>query len=230
MGQKPIFVSHYTVHTPYEKEVKRLRASLEKFGLDHEIEGIEPLGSWRANSNYCSWQVQKMLQKYYPRPIFRLDADAVVQKYPDLFEKKNFNPDVAAAIWYRYRKGGELLGGSLYFANNENSIRVVDKWVELCKKLPNKRNPDLLQRVIWQEIPFLQEKTVWPEKEKIFKESITFQKLPLEYCKIFDTMRKEVPNPVIEHFQASRRFRRNMDGNTNGAVRKGNSKRRKGKK
>ncbi|MHA1592739.1 MAG: hypothetical protein ACTSUP_09740 [Candidatus Heimdallarchaeaceae archaeon] len=212
----PIIISHYTKNTPYEKEVKRLRASLEKFDLDHEIEGINSLGSWRANSNYCAWQIQKMLKKYYPRPVLRVDADAVFQQYPSLLEKKNFNPDVAAVIWYQYRTGGELLGGTLYFANNERTTRVVDNWVNLCKSLPHKRNPDLLQAIIWQEIPSFQMKKIWPEEKKSFSEGITFEKLPLEYCKIFDTMRKQVPNPVIEHFQASRRFRRGIDGTRGG--------------
>jgi hypothetical protein len=204
----PIFVAHYTVDTPYEELVCRLKHSLKKFNLPYYIEPIKSLGSWRLNSNYSAWLVQKCLKMFPNRPILKTDADAVVQNYPYIFEDKDFNPDVAACIWYRFRKRGELLGGTLYFANNEKSNKIVDDWVDLCTKYPNNRNPVLLEQALWGNNNLSENK--WPEQsEKItVKNKTVFQKLPLEYCKIFDLMRASVETPVIEHFQASRKCKK----------------------
>lgn len=212
MKKMPIFVSHYTRNTPYEEITKRLISSLHKFGLDYDIEGISPLGSWRANSNYCAWQVQKMLKKHHPRPILRVDADAVVQCSPGLFEQPDFDADIAAVIWYGFRRGGELLGGTLYFANNERVHLLVSRWIELCKLTPLKRNPDLLEKAIWEGNDFLRKSRVWVRECREYIGSVKFVKLPLEYCKIFDYMSQEVKEPVIEHFQASRKYRKLIDG------------------
>lgn len=187
----PVFVSHYTQKTPYEKEVSNLRCSLDKFKLDYDIEGRKSLGTWRANSNYCAWQVKKMLEKYPARAILRLDADARIQKYPSLFIQPGFTADIAAVIWKDSRMvpGGELLGGTLYFRNTKNVMKVVDDWITQCIKIPHGRNPVLLHRVL-----------------RANKGLVKFEELPLSYCKIFDSMSKVI-TPVIEHFQASRRFK-----------------------
>lgn len=206
----PVFVAHYTVDTPYEELIKTLKASLEKHKLPYYIEPIKSLGSWRLNSNYSAKLVQKCLKMFPGQPVLKTDADAIVQRYPSVFDMVDFNPDIAACIWYRFRRRGELLGGTLYFANNEKSNEVVDKWVDLCDRFPDKRNPDLLEQVLWGR----QDKAacVWPKQEGLLKMSnnVVFQKLPLQYCKIFDLMANEVSNPVMEHFQASRKNRRTI--------------------
>lgn len=193
-GKKlPIFVSHFTKKTPYEKEVLNLQKSLKKFNLDYHIEGIKSLGSWRANSNWCAWQVQAMLKRYPNRDILRLDCDAIVQRNPSLFLEEDFNADIAAVVWKnsKMRPGGEFLGGTMFFRNNPLGISVVDEWVDFCKGFPDKRNGDLLESTI----------------KSYSVEVLNFQKLPLSYCCIFDLMKSEVSEPVIEHFQASRRFK-----------------------
>lgn len=206
----PIFVAHYTVDTPYEELVCRLKHSLKKFNLPYYIEPIKSLGSWRLNSNYSAWLVQKCLKMFPNRPILKTDADAVVQNYPYIFEDKDFNPDVAACIWYRFRKRGELLGGTLYFANNEKSNKIVDDWVGLCNKYPTKRNPDLLEQVLWKSPNKSDRKWAEGRSEFVLPEQILFKNLPLEYCKIFDLMQDQVPEPIIEHFQASRKYRKTI--------------------
>jgi hypothetical protein len=192
----PVFVSHYTKSTPYEQEVQNLIKSLERHGLDYDIEGIEPLKDWRANSNYCAWQVQAMLKKHKPRSIVRVDADARIQRYPKLFE--DFGPDIGACIWKEsrlkyYEKDGEFMGGTLFFLNNERTEQLVYDWVDACTIRPRERNGDLLFELVKVK-----------KKAKLLK----FRTMPLEYCKIFDFQMGGVTKPVIEHFQASRRFKR----------------------
>jgi hypothetical protein len=73
-------------------------------------------------------------------------------------------------------------------------IKSKDYWVKACKDFPRDRNSDLLERTL-----------------KVHGPDIKFEELPLAYCKIFDYMSSLVPEPVIEHFQASRKFRVLMD-------------------
>jgi len=196
----PLIVSHYTFDTGYEQEVKNLIASLERWGLDYEIEGIKSLGNegkvqaWRRNSNYCSQLVQKMLARHPDKDILRVDADAVFQRYPDLFLQDDFDADVAAHVHdFRWRSQ-ELLGGTIFFKNTPNVRWLVENWAWECMvNRPKQRNPDLLKDII--------------DKKKF---NIKFVELPETYCKIFDIMR-DVKEPVIEHFQASRRFKRQVN-------------------
>ena len=95
MRQLPVIVSHYTIDTPYQKEVEKLRASLERFQLEHWIQGIESLGSWRYNSNYCAQQIKDALGRFPGRNILRVDADAVFHMRPSLLECDDFKADVS---------------------------------------------------------------------------------------------------------------------------------------
>lgn len=188
--EMPIVVSHYTVKTGYEKEVKNLIRSLEVHKLEYDVTAIESLGSWRANSNYVALQVKNMLLKYPDRNILRVDADAVFFKYPDLFLDDNFNPDIAAHIHtFAWRKN-ELLGGTLYFKNTSIVRQLVDEWYEKATIIePLGRPGDLLQNILNSR-----------------KYPVTFGELPAGYCCIFDSM-SETVNKVIVHYQASRRLK-----------------------
>jgi hypothetical protein len=197
-NQMPIIVSHFTKNTPYEKEVHKLQKSLDEFDLEHCIQSIDSFGSWRANSNWCAWQVQELLARYPERNILRVDCDAVIKRYPSIFLDDDFNADIAAVIWEKslMRPGGEFLGGTMFFANNLLVRSVVDEWVNTIIRNPSLRNGDMLEELIQ-----------WDCFEKHFGQEINFKELPLSYCCIFDLMKAEVPKPVIEHFQASRRFK-----------------------
>ena len=199
-NEMPIVVSHYTIGTGYEKEVENLIASLDKWKLRYDIEAIESLGqengiqAWRRNSNYCSVLVQKMLRRYPNCDILRVDADAVFMQYPDIFIRDDFNADIAAHVhdfrWHRQ----ELLGGTIFFRNTPTVQWLVGYWALLCMvERPRERNGDLLQEIIDSK-----------------KFNLTFAELPDTYCQIFDIM-KNVKDPVITHFQASRRYKRQVN-------------------
>lgn len=185
----PVFVSHFTRQTPYAKIVKNLIGTLDHWQLDYDVEGTALLGTWRHNSNYCATQVKQMMCKYAPRPILRLDADAQVEAYPDLFERKGFHPDLGAVIWRdsKLRPGGELMGGTLYFGNTDGSHRLVDLWLERVLARPNARNPDMLLQAL-----------------RRLKGQVNFTEMPLSYCRIFDFPNMG-PEKVIVHYQASRK-------------------------
>jgi len=198
MRQLPIIIAHYTIDTGYEEEVKKLLCSLERLQLEHEVVPIRSLGTWRANSNYSVQLIEEALKKYPTRSILKTDADAIFCERPVLFEQDNFDYDFAAC-WqdFKYRKN-ELLGGTLYFANTEPAKELVQRWKVKVEHGPTQRNPELLHAAI-QEMG----------------SNLRWNNIPPEYCKIFDIMRR-VRHPVIEHFQASRRFKTqvNIQGRT----------------
>ena len=194
-NKMPIVVSHYTRATGYEQEIEHLKETLENLKLDYEFEVINTLGSWRANSNYCAKQVQCALINHPNRNILRVDADARFNSRPILFEDPSFDADIAACIYDFSYRPNELLGGTMFFRNVDRVKHLVDLWVQFacnsCRR--QERNGDLLQEIL------------------LLNSHIRFTSLPPEYCKIFDKMEDCGP-AVIEHFQASRRFKRTVNG------------------
>lgn len=180
-----IVVGYYTRNTLYEEEVKRLIKSLKKFKLPYDIEEIDNLGSWIANVNYKPKLCRKMLEKYN-RPILYLDSDAVVKQYPKLFS--NIQCDMAVY----YREKVELLTGTLYFNNTPSAKKIIDAWITETAKYPYEWDQKSLQNVLFT-----------------FKKDIHIFILPSNYCQIYDIMRA-AGKPVIEHFQASRRYVHNI--------------------
>jgi hypothetical protein len=194
----PVVTSHYTLNTGYEKEVENLRRSIQLWNLDSRIHSMPSLGTWRANSNYCSRLIAAALEEFPGRDILRVDADAVFCREPVLFVDPTFDADIAAHVheWRGGRK--EMLGGTMYFRNTKEVRDLVGKWAKICTRgnRCKERNGDLLYEMV---------------RSRTFGDGIRFVSLPPEYCKIFDLM-GEVREPVIEHFQASRRFKSQING------------------
>ena len=183
-----IVVAYYTLNTSYADEMQHLMASLKKFNLPMDIVGIPSQGSWQANTEYKAYFVKQMLIRHYPKDILYLNADARVQQYPVLFDNVNFDLGV-------YYLNGELISSTVYFANNAKVSVLVDMWIAYCFRNPDRWDQQILQHVLNEKGKDLQ---------------LQVQILPPTYCKIFDTMRS-VENPVIEQFQASRRFKKEVN-------------------
>jgi len=169
-------VSYYTENTGYEREVKGLKDSLRRFNLEYDIEAIDDLGGWQKNTHYKARFIKAMLEKYR-RPVLWLDSDAIIHRYPFLFN--NLDADMAC----HFKRGDELLTGTIYFAYSEKALELIDLWI----RANNGKSYEWEQRNLQEAIKN------WDGK---------IEKLPPAYCKIFDKM--NVEKPVIEHYQASR--------------------------
>ena len=189
-----IFCSFVSKNSPYEEIIKtHLLPSLKKWQLSYDIDYIENRGSWIANVQYKPEFIKKMLLKH-KCPIISLDADAVIEKNPVLFEEMS-NIDFGAhwlswKEWYRKKEEKlELLGGTLYFNYNEKILNLVEKWIKLQ-----------------------QENKGWAQKnlQKLVEEDskLYIYMLPVAYCFIethkFPKLRKEAR---IVHHQKSRVWR-----------------------
>ena len=193
-------VGYYTVNTPYEEEAQNLIRSLNKLGVNHDVIGVKTLGNWQANTRFKAGFMLDMLIKWPNHRLLYVDCDAVVHRMPNLF--KNYKCDIAVR-WqdFRWRKN-ECLSGTIYMENNERTKRICELWRDINVKEGNKStrmeqwNLDTVINQMKAEDP-----------------NFTYKNLPPEYTMIFDSMRGMYPNivPVIEHFQASRRFRNDVN-------------------
>jgi hypothetical protein len=189
-----IVVAYYTKGTLYEQEVEKLRTSFINLNIPHYIEGIENQGSWALNTSYKPVFLQKMMIEFaHYTSIIYVDCDAEFLKFPHLFNEwvQDSSVHVGAYVFDRscYSKshhGFEMLSGTLYLQNSLYTKQIIDEWVRACQIAPN----------------------IWDQKhlERIL-EGKPFTKLPGEYCKIFDRP-EYAPDPVIVHYQASRRAKR----------------------
>lgn len=184
-----IVVGYYTKNTGYAEEVKHLVASLNRFNLPMDITEVPTQGSWQANTQYKAYFIKHMLLRHYPKSVLYLDADARVQQYPSLFDSVDFD------LGIMYKDNIELVSSTLYFSNNAKVFELVDRWIGSCLANPQVWDQKVLQYVLENDAEDL---------------SLNVMRLPPTYCQIFDLM-KDAGDPVIEQFQASRRFKQEID-------------------
>lgn len=178
-----IVCAFYTTDTPYEAEAKKLEADCVKCGIDFYSVGYPNTGSWVRNAGYKPRFISEMLHKFPYQNIVYIDADARIRRMPTLFN------DFAGDIGVHYRNGQELLSGTVFLKNNKRVRELVRKWEIAQAKNIETWDQRVLQRVIAKDA------------------TCEVQYLPPTYTLIFDTM-KHLGRPVIEHFQASRKFKK----------------------
>jgi len=184
-----VVVAYYTKNTFYEDIIKVLENSLISLSIPYDIVGVENLGSWDKNTHYKPTFILSMLEKYNPKSVVYVDADAVFNKYPELFEKLDCDIAIHCLDISKYQKNRkikELLSGTIFFKNSPKAINILTRWKDDCRNHPSVWDSKLLTTIVGD----------------------AYFNLPPEYCTIFDTM-SDVKDPVITHFQASRRVRKN---------------------
>ena len=191
-----VIISYFTKGTPYEQEIENLHESLHRFNLPHLIMSAPSRGSWIKNVQINEELILKAMEDCPGKAIVSLDADAVIQRYPALFETLDCD---FAAHYHIWPKGNrkELFCSTMYFKNcSDTRIFLLD-----CLKR-YRENPTTRQQPNMMAVFEGRYRTSVPSWRKRLK----FTNLPPQYCKIFDLM-GEIKYPVIEQFQASRRFK-----------------------
>jgi hypothetical protein len=187
-----LVVSYFTLNTSYEMEVQNLLASLKKFNLPYYIEGIESFGSWQRNTQHKVDFITECLDRF-DMPIVYLDVDAVVQREPALFDKL----DCDLAVHYRqiteqYR---QLLSGTIYISPTDLCKELLEEWKHWNSFYHTRYEQKNLQEAV----------------ENFKDKGLRIYELPISYVKIFDLPEEKYTEPVIEHFQASRRLKKEVD-------------------
>ena len=188
----PVVVAYYTMATGYEQEAEFLRQSLKPWGLSRDIVAVPNLKSWQKNTQYKARFILDMLRKHAPRPILYVDADAQIVQYPRFVRGLEASADLA--VHWRDRGEGrrELLSGTIWLSQERASYNLMERWIA-----ENAANPDTWDQ---RTLESILRSGDW--KGRVVD-------LPPEYCAIFDQAMCEVP--VIEHYQASRRLKADVE-------------------
>ena len=190
-------ISFFTEGTGYEQEIKKLEASLVRWNVPYHFYACKNFGNWRKNLNHKSKVIMEALETLPEKDIVFLDADAVVNSYPTLFDELSGNGKYDIAF-HRFKQSriepkGELLSGTLWFQNNDMAEYLVDYWHDLALKNPHTRHQKCLDLAIRQIL--------------YMGKHLRIYELPFEYACIFDHPARKGKAAVIEQFQASRRLR-----------------------
>jgi hypothetical protein len=187
-----IVVAYYTEGTFYEEHVPVLRESLERFEISHDIQVIPNQGSWLENTRYKPVFLQEMMLKH-GEDIIYTDIDSEFMAYPVLFDEMPANVMIGVHLYQRglyspSRRQKEILSGTIFLKNHPEAMLILEAWRKECVQYPR----------------------VWDQRslQKVLTKRGRFYALPAEYCVIFDVM-ESVECPVVVHYQASRRVRKN---------------------
>lgn len=196
------FISFYTGH--YTWDAEQLKKSFDKLGIkNYEIEYKDRIGNWARNTQMKAPFILEKLKEN--DAVVWTDADSRIRQIPTLFD--TIQTDIAVFYLpteisrfdmpeYSILQGrSELLqSGTMYFKNNPKVIKTLERWIELNEQDPNQ----------WDQ---------WTLQVAIEENQLTNTPLPPEYVWM-DIVVTEVYStrpPVIEHTQASRRLRKNID-------------------
>ena len=193
----PVIISFYTKKTPYEREIERLIASCNHFELSHSIEGIESLGSWELNCACKPFFILKKLDELQ-KPILWVDADRVFVEKPTW--QKAFDAELAVRINEELEEEhpSKVISSTIFVRPSEKGKFLIKDWIKHCALtlLDKERKEEF-----WDQIAL---------RDVLLKNRDSVKSMPVEYSKIFDHPGdcQRVHKPVIEHFQASRRFKK----------------------
>lgn len=185
-----VFISYWT--SKYKKSAERLKASLDKLGLESDINEIPDKG-WYANVRFKPTYILQMAEKHKDAyAVVWIDADGDVVQRPDLF----FSIEEDLAVRFKpiaHKNCDELLSGTVFVRTHEKMIVALKKWIEALKVAPmGLSTPE--QSVLHDILDSLK---------------ISVNRLPEPYCRILaDRGRGGVPaDSVIVHYQFSRETR-----------------------
>jgi hypothetical protein len=195
--QQPIVISFYTVKTPYEEEVKKLIESCITFGIDADIEGITSVGSWEKNCALKSSFIRQQLDKWN-RPVLWVDADAAFLRKPDFADFADVDFAVRVNEFLPKTHESRVVSNTIFVRNNALAISALEKWNELSMNECHRADRAM---EFWDQTALRDALEQFP--------ALKFMPMPLKFAKIFDfddlfISEKEI---VIEHYQASRRFK-----------------------
>lgn len=192
-----VIISYYTLNTPYAIEIEGLRKSLEKFKLPYKIYPVSSRGSWIKNVQINEEIILQAFDEFPGKAIVSLDADAVVIKYPALFEGLDCDFAAHYHMWPKQART-ELFCSTMYFQNTEITRHFLEDCLRRYKECPSTRQQPNMQAVFNNQ---------WSRRSTVYRKEMKFVNLPPQYCKIFDLM-ADIKFPVIEQYQASRRFKK----------------------
>lgn len=193
-----IFVSYYTTGV-YEQVIQKyLLPSLKKWNLKYDIAEVKDRGDWQLNTQFKSKFIKGMLEEYKEDICF-LDADATIEKYPELLFNIPDEYDIAMHLldWQLMWRGiegqdqRELLSGTMLLKYKENTLKLVDEWIRQIETNKSIKEQKVLENIL-------------------LNNKYKYYDLPASYCTIkkFDgSIPEYIKEPIILHHQVSRLYK-----------------------
>lgn len=174
-------------YTPnYLPQILALKHSLEKHDLNHFLKLYPSQPTWEATTRLKAPFLLDCMTHFPNTNILYLDADAVVKKPPT--HLNDITTDIALCVFNKPIKGKhclQLSGGTVYIRNTEGARRFVSAWAAASKTCKSTATDEDAIHMAFSNL-----------------DTITISVLPPAFYKVFDNAR--MPDPIIEHFQASR--------------------------
>lgn len=201
---KPVVLSFYTLRTSYEEEVKKLIHSCEEMKIEADIVGIDSKDSWEKN---CAQKPFFILQKLkqWNRPVLWVDADAVFKQQSDFNEFNDCDISVRMNEFLPKNHESRIVSNTVFVKNNPVGVKLLEHWCEEADKGLNNKKRTV---EFWDQIAL---------RDALHRNTeACFLPMPLKYAKIFDfddlfISENEV---VIEHYQASRRYKKKINAHS----------------
>ncbi|HSW86869.1 MAG TPA: hypothetical protein VLG49_05150 [Rhabdochlamydiaceae bacterium] len=199
MHNFPVVISFYTKHTFYQMEVQNLIESCNRFGLEQSIEGVDSFGSWELNCAYKPFFILQKI-KQLQRPVLWVDADGMFVRQPECIPV--FSSDFATRINEECDDAhpSKVISSTVFANYSEEGVAILEAWAEECRKA---LTCETRKEEFWDQVALR-------DAIALKKHSAVIRPLPLSYARIFDhphDLKQQEP-PVIEHYQASRRFKK----------------------
>ena len=182
-------VGFCTINTPYEEEAEKMKASAYAVGIKEvRLYKMVSKATWELN---CQQKAAIILQacEDLKRPFLYVDADARFNRsLPDEISSWEKQYDIGV----HYFKKVELLSGTLYINPTPRTKFILLDWVSYCMTAPTAWDQKILQGIF--------------EKDTLTR----INYLPPEYTWIYDLSLRYYGggNPIITHYQASRKYKR----------------------
>jgi len=199
MSDFPLVISYFTKKTGYQLEVQNLIESCERFQVEHLIEGIASFGSWELNCAFKPFFIYQKLQEL-KRPLFWIDADGLFVQKPRFLAE--FEADLSIRMHEEYPADhpSRVITSGIFVNNTPQAEKILKSWALECQK--QLLNPARKEE-FWDQIAL---------RDVLQREGhgAKVTPLPLSYAKIFDHPLdgEKVQAPVIEQYQASRRYKK----------------------
>ena len=134
-------------YTPglYEREARRLEASLKGHGLDYQLVRKADLPkSWQERTTYKVTFCKQMLHEL-GAPLLYLDVDAFCHENPAT------HPEIikgTGGFAAHVRADVELISATLLFRDATESRLVLEEWDRVCRREPNRWDQKNLQEAV----------------------------------------------------------------------------------
>jgi len=199
MAHFPLIVSYYTQGTPYALDVQGLKESCEKWDLAYHIEPIESFGSWELNCCYKPFFLLSKLQELQ-RPLFWIDADGVIVRRPEFLPE--FSADLAVRINASLapEHPSKVISNTIFVNTTSVAATLLKLWASMCYAALT--NPERTEEY-WDQVGLR-------DAIQSTGNNAIVAPLPHAYAAIYDHPidNQEIPKPVIQHTQASRRYKK----------------------